>query len=208
MCNFIDFLKRNGYELTYEPPIDSKSVERLTSLEGIQAFQSFFSLKFSGNAIVDLSPIADMITLRSVDFSYNAIECIDHLSLLKDLNWINLEGNPIEDIQYLGCLNSLESLNVNDTKITSIKGLPMSLVDLSIARCPLISLDGLSELISLDTLNLSADMILSHEDLLRGLPIKDLIVEVDSQTDRDQISLALEGVAFQVHINEHATSPR
>ncbi|WP_100333127.1 LPXTG cell wall anchor domain-containing protein [Bacillus alkalisoli] len=91
----------------------------IKSLEGLQYAVKLEGLFVAGNAVDDLSPLADLDFLMFLNVSDNNITDIEPLKGLYIYD-LDLSLNPITDISILSSLEELTYLYLHDTKITDI----------------------------------------------------------------------------------------
>ncbi len=84
------------------------------SLQGLQYATNLEMLEATGNSISDLSPLAGLVSLRSLFLDENMIERVDALGELSELNLLYLSRNRIASIEPLLGLIRLEVLGIGE----------------------------------------------------------------------------------------------
>ena len=87
-----------GRELSDEDIVSLRYMTKLTELALIDA------------QISDISPLADIVSLRVLSLTYTQVSDLTPLTNLINLEDLSLFGNPIDDISPLSSLSSLKNL--------------------------------------------------------------------------------------------------
>lgn len=152
------------------------STDRITSLDGLEAFESLFSLSAYNNDIEDVSPLSGLKRLQYLDLGGNRIS---DLSPLKDLNLVGvgLWGNQITDLRPLQEMTGMENLSLDGNHITDLTPLfRMSrLTQLTLGDNEISDISPLANLKNLQYLNLGANQI-SDLRPLKGLNLTELYI--------------------------------
>jgi hypothetical protein len=86
-------------------------------------FPQIEHLSLTGLRLVDLSPIADLDSLRTLDLSHNHITDLEPLRILMDLTSLNLGLNSIRSLTGLEHLTRLQDLSLYQNEIESLGNL-------------------------------------------------------------------------------------
>ncbi|CAL6032091.1 T9SS_type A sorting domain-containing protein [Hexamita inflata] len=93
----------------------------LTSIEGIQKFQSVENLHLSDNFISDLEPLRPLTDLRSLNLKNNKASNIEPLQDLTNIIFLQLENNGITDISPLRFMRQLAITWLMSNKISDLE---------------------------------------------------------------------------------------
>ncbi len=113
------------------------------------------TLNLSNNVVESLSGLEKLSGLVKLDLSSNKVSALDVTGSLSELKELNLENNAIDRIGSVGGLSSLESLRL-------------------VGNGALNTLDGLSSLFSLVSLNISATGVATVSELAKLSGLKKL----------------------------------
>ncbi|CAL6113201.1 T9SS_type A sorting domain-containing protein [Hexamita inflata] len=95
----------------------------LTSIEGIQKFQSVENLHLSDNLISDLEPMRSLKDLMSLNLKNNKASNIEPLQDLTNIIFLQLENNGITDISPLRFMQRLGITWLTNNKISDLEPL-------------------------------------------------------------------------------------
>ena len=141
----------------------------IEDLAGLQGAKLVRRLDLSGNAIVDLQPLAELDVLLAADgastsrvffLDGNNITDVGPLSGLPSLIALTLSDNTIEDVAPLTTLENLHHLALDGNSIRHLPPLPLSLRRLHLSNNELSNIDALSDL-WLQEVSLSGNSITS-----------------------------------------------
>ncbi|WP_163340810.1 leucine-rich repeat domain-containing protein [Desulfopila sp. IMCC35008] len=175
-------------------PISSLSrLERLGTWDGaisnIEALSGLTNLRDLGLdfcSIEDIGPLSNLTNLSSLGLAENNIQDITPLQGLVNLRQLDISSNNISDVSSLTNLTNLESLNLGCNlinlgcnKITSLEPILnlSKLIELNLKGRSIQSIDELSGLTSLQSLDLSFNQITNIDVLenMKNLTILSLI---------------------------------
>jgi len=159
------------------------------------------SLTIIGNYVSDLSPLADMETLRNLDISYNPIEDLSPLESLQRLETLHIEQCNVTDLSALERLTGLTVVNaayipcsdysplltlplLRSVEITGSSALDVaevsgnqSIEELIAINCGLAGLGDLQVMPNLEQLELSENEISDLSGIERYQSLKRLILQ-------------------------------
>ena len=132
----------------------------IRSLEGLQFATGLRSLSIQGNAVSDLSPIAQL-PLATLDIYHNAVTDFSALTSLQSLTTLGAGGNPTSDLAPLGGLTGLTTLSMVGSALVDISPLGhlTNLTTLWLGGNAISDVSALAALTSLETLGLSGNAI-------------------------------------------------
>ena len=160
----------------------------ISSLEGLQHFESLQSLYLTNNQISDLTPLANLTNLKQIGMWGNSITDISPLAGLTDLYYLSLNGNSIENIDTLDYskFTNLEVLEFGDNNIsdiTSLNDLNSNLIELELRNNPLLSISPISHLTSLEILELGDGGIVDITPLDNLTNLRELYLSENGVSD-------------------------
>lgn len=122
----------------------------LSELSGFAHLESLAisQTPFEQTQVMDPSPLATLINLRSLGLYMSRIRSSDFLSSLKNLKTLSLGGTLISDLSPIAELKELQSLDIRDSRVTDLRplvGLSL-LADLTLSGAQVPGLAGLSDL--------------------------------------------------------------
>ena len=167
-------------------------------LSGVQVAEGLLRLDASGNAIVDLAPLADTRQLRMLFLDSNDLEDIRHLAGLPLLA-LTLSDNAIEDVAPLAALLDLRYLALDGNALRDVPLLPASLRHLHLTNNELSDIAALADL-QLDELRLSGNAIASLAPLA-GQPLRYLHFNGNRVTDLTPLNIAS---LLELHAKDNA----
>lgn len=106
-------------ELTFFFQMDEEK-ETITSLRGLEYCKNLEVLDLAGNAIRDISPVAELTKLKELNLCENQISDISAVSSLTNLTGLFLSNNEISDISALAKLTKLQGLDLMYNQISDI----------------------------------------------------------------------------------------
>lgn len=132
------------------------------------------SLHLSSKGFSKIEELEDYFAIKTIYLDSNNFNKIENLEKLTDLRCLFLQSNLIERIENLDELTLLDTLNLSNNKISKVEGLSNQLVltnlDLSSNLLKSVeSLQGLAEIPSLVSVNLSSNQIEGSEESLISL---------------------------------------
>jgi internalin A len=96
----------------------------IVNLEGIQCFSGLSLLDLTGNQIVDLAPLAELVQLAELHLDSNEISNVTPLASMTGLEFLRLRSNRIVDIMPLTTLaGTLQGLDLGDNQVTDFSPL-------------------------------------------------------------------------------------
>ncbi len=160
----------------------------IKSLDGLQQFPNLeiIMMPSAGSKISDLSPIRNLMYLRTLSIPYADITEIGWLAYLDRLVTLNLQGNSVTNLEYMPLLSSLRelvldyqapdyitdistfialrnlsTLSLQGNKITDISALDnlTNMKNLMLRDNRITSLEPLDNLTRMQTLNFSVNMV-------------------------------------------------
>ena len=181
------------------------------------------SLTIIGNYVSDLTPLANMETLRNLDVSYNPVEDLSPLESLQRLETLHIEQCNVTDLSALESLTSLTTVNaayipcsdysplltlplLRSVEITGSSALDVAEVsgnqnieELIAINCGLTSLENLQFMPSLERLELSENQISDLSGIERYQNLNNLILQNNPVDDLSPLIAlpALEGLNLQ-----------
>ena len=129
-------------------------------LSGLELATGLVRVNLSGNAIADLAPVGDLISLRFLDANGNDIKDIAPVAGLP-LEALSLRDNKIEDLLPIADLDRLRYLALDDNLVRELPTLPDSLEYLYLTDNSISDITALTNLTSLEELRLSGNSITS-----------------------------------------------
>jgi len=117
LSELAELLKDARSEGLSELCLNDHGIMELAPLAGII---SLSELLLNRNAIVDLFPLSNLQNLGKLELNKNQIEYLAPLSFLKNLYWLELAGNKLSDLGPLGCIKELGYLNLSNNNITDL----------------------------------------------------------------------------------------
>ena len=90
----------------------------ITSLEGIELFDSVYEIDLSNNKITDIDKLKDFTNLDNLNLSNNKIKDVSVLKNNKQLRILNLENNI--DVKGYGEISSLYNLNLKNCNVQNL----------------------------------------------------------------------------------------
>ncbi|BCE00708.1 leucine-rich repeat domain-containing protein [Marinicellulosiphila megalodicopiae] len=146
------------------------------SIVDISVFSFMMNLQnivMLNNDVIDLAPLTNLKYLSYLHMQGNNIVDVSSLAGLSNLTTLWLLSNDIEDISMLSgaFLNKLIVLNLGANNISNINSLSSftSVKNLIIGGNPIVSLQPISNLISLTSLDVSSNVVLESLDPIAGL---------------------------------------
>ncbi|MDT8858824.1 CotH kinase family protein [Alkalihalobacillus sp. MEB130] len=120
----------------------------ISSIEGIQAFESLASLDISGNKIIDLKPLERMSRLENLIVRDNNVTTLEPLTALRAITSLNVRGNKIETLEPIADLTNLLSLNIRENQVKDLTPLGnlVELIDLNARYNNITSVEALATL--------------------------------------------------------------
>jgi Leucine-rich repeat (LRR) protein len=112
---------------------------------------AIYQIDLSDNDIVDVSGLAELITLESLDLHDNRLEDITPLANLTGLFTIILRNNAVADVTILGGLQNLSEIDIAQNEVSDISALGQleNLYALFISDNHITDLSPLSDILSL-----------------------------------------------------------
>ncbi|WP_258104573.1 leucine-rich repeat domain-containing protein [Marinoscillum sp. MHG1-6] len=147
-------------------------LEDSVSLSYLNKVTSLDSLDLSGALyIIDLDPLAQVKTLKSVNISHTAIPSLEGVRNLIGLRRINAEGSQVDNLEYLKYLSALEELNIAKTSVDDISVVEnlKNLKSLDLTETPVQNFAPLGDCPSLEVLKLNKSKVF-NTDFLNQLP--------------------------------------
>jgi hypothetical protein len=92
----------------------------IASLNGIELWTTLTAILLAGNSVTDLSPLANLVSLRGLGLTGNGIVNIAPLSGLVNIELLHLRANAVSDISALAGLTKLHQLDISDNDITNL----------------------------------------------------------------------------------------
>jgi Leucine-rich repeat (LRR) protein len=129
------------------------SKSKISNLPPLERYKNLRTLRCQNNNLNSLNGIDSCIQLRQLICSYNPISDLTPISKLVNITYLNISGCEIRELSILKNLTNLTNLECHNNLITSLHGVPNSLIKLSCSFNELISLDGLEECTALTILN-------------------------------------------------------
>lgn len=157
----------------------------ITNLTGLELCQKVALINFTGNAIVDLKPLAGLPRLQSLDLSKNQIKDIGPLATNTALQYLDLSFNQLKKLGPVAGLTNLATLLVSDNELSDVTaafGLPR-LHSLHVDGNRVSKLKGIASLTRLDLLSAGGNRI-SDLSPLTGLQNLRLLL-LDNNRIRD-----------------------
>ncbi|XP_030066151.1 serine/threonine-protein kinase 11-interacting protein isoform X1 [Microcaecilia unicolor] len=151
----------------------------LHCLQGLRSIYSQLEILICSKCIItleemislcagDLSSALPWLELHTLNFSYNRISALDHsLQLLNVLKVLDLSHNSLQQCaEYLMALTELEYLNLAYNYLSSVPVLSLRsqtlLVTLVLRNNELENIDGVEQLVNLQHVDLSYNLLLKH----------------------------------------------
>ena len=133
----------------------------ISDLAGLELATKLQALNLAGNLIADISPLANLVGLKTLDLRNNSIADISVLSAMTELQALNLAGNLIADISPLANLVGLKTLDLRNNSIADISVLSAmtELQALNLAGNLIADISPLANLVGLKTLDLRNNSI-------------------------------------------------
>jgi internalin A len=127
-------------------------------------------LDLSGASISDASVLSGLTGLETLDLSKTSVSDVSALSGLTGLESLNLSDTPVSDVSALSGLVALESLDLSWTPVSDVSVLAglTNLRELDLAGSAVLDVSALSGLINLELLSLSSSAV-SDVSALSGL---------------------------------------
>lgn len=145
-------------------------------LVGIEKCRNLKTLVVANTEISDISPVNGLEKLTCLSLACNAIVDITPIAEMVGLERLYLGNNHIEDISPLNNLLNLERLSLRGNKIANITALEgmVAITDLSLERNQISDISVLMDLVNLRSLNISDNQItdilaLSHVHSMKYL---------------------------------------
>jgi Leucine-rich repeat (LRR) protein len=128
----------------------------LSELSGFAHLENLIisQVPFEKTQVIDPSPLASLVNLRSLSLNMSRIRSSDFLVSLKNLRTLNLGGTLISDLSPIAELKELQSLEIRDTRVADLRPLVglSHLTDLTISGAQVPGLASLSDLPNLKRL--------------------------------------------------------
>lgn len=194
------------------------SYNRLTDLQGLEAFPNLRRLSLTGNAMGDLSGLyslkqperlhtlyvsdcglteltgVEILTgLETLSAGDNLLTDLTGVSVLKSLRFLFAENNRIESLEGLNGLGALESAELRTNCLTDLEGLGElpALKQLSLSENSLASLEGIQKLPNVQSLQLNSNPGLQDVSLLSDLDLLESVrLDDTGVSDADILRLA------------------
>ena len=94
--------------------------QNITTLDGLEYFQSLSDLDLAFNSISDITPLTNLTQLNNLNLKGNNISDVNALSGLTNLNNLIIDYNSITSIDCLSQLTNLGLFSFNDNAISDI----------------------------------------------------------------------------------------
>jgi len=107
-------------DLTFVTRIVDYGGSGISDLNGIGAMENLNTLILYYNQITNITPLANLSSLRVMYLGGNQITDITHLAGLTNLGYLDLRQNDISDISSLAGLTQLRNLTIGGNQITDI----------------------------------------------------------------------------------------
>lgn len=128
------------------------SNSNISSLEGIEKFNTINEVNLSNNNITNIEPLQHFVTLHSLDISNNKVQDVSVLEKNRKLRVLNLENN--NKVKGYGKVTTLFDLNLKD--------------------CNIEFLEDIGKITELENLNISGNNIKSDFEFLKTLKLYNL----------------------------------
>ena len=145
---------------------------------------TLFSLDLSGNALSDLSPLADCGLLTELTLSGNSVSDLSPLACCEALAALDLDDNSVSDLSPLaGCI-LLHELSLRNNAVQDLSPLPVTtLLNLDLAENDVEDISRLQGAIALTSLDLSGNRVSDLTPLADHTPLRSLDLSGNQITD-------------------------
>eukprot|EP00039_Didymoeca_costata_P014997 m.248538 g.248538 ORF g.248538 m.248538 type:complete len:438 (+) comp16133_c0_seq38:87-1400(+) len=148
---------------------------KLTEIPSFKNFPNIQTLDLSFNRIAQIRGLSKNTRLKELLLSSNALTSLEGLATLKELRVLELQRNSCKATgHYLTSLGKLESLRLDFNKLESLSQLPSAIKSLHVGCNQLTTLNGISNLISLESLFASHNLLIEID-----LPKLSKLTELD-----------------------------
>lgn len=159
----------------------------IESLAGLECAVNLESLYVQGNAIADLSPLADLSSLRDLLVTNNAIADLSPLAGLT-LENLQVQENAITDLSPVTSMTSLRTLKAGTNPLTDMSPvMGLDLYNLQLSDSGITTLTGLDGNASLTSLRISGLALDSLAPLSAVSALDNLYLERGGHTDVSEL---------------------
>ena len=179
------------------------------AMAAIASPSSLQHLSLTDCGISDISPLGNLLNLKTLDLSNNSIRDLSSLSGLSMLEEIILPYNAVDSISCLASLPSLRKLDVSYNSLTSIAsiGTCVNLEWLDISRNKVSDLTAVGNLSKLTYLGAAENNLSDVSPLARCLELKDLDISKNAITDISSLSVLIKLMNFNFSDNSVTALP-
>lgn len=152
------------------------SGRNITSIAGLEAFDSISKIDLSRNLISDLTPISTLVSLYEIYCQFNKIKALPSFKDFKKLRVLNASNNLLINSSNFSSNGFLEILLLNNNQLDNFQVLEgmMSLKNLDLSNNKITGIGGLIFLKDLEFLNLSNNELFHLYDILSLVKLKSL----------------------------------